>query len=162
MIYSKRLNTNIPIQVYANTQYIQGFGKFIHYQVKDKCIPVGYVDLKDTPKGAYVLFIKNQNPDLYSGFGLIADQIEVEHCLNKGIRQPEIMSEAALSSHIQHYKRGKRFVDKWVNKLVKVLVRQNEIIDTSFIGAVKMFMPKSMVKKYIGIIKKDPLLSGIK
>ena len=122
-------------------------------------------------------FIKNFNPQKYSGFGKIADQIEVEHCLNRGLKKFEITSEASLNSHAYHYKRGKRFApikDKKtqnkllemfktydVNKIVELIIKYTpagKSYNTSFLNKIPMFMPQSLIKKYIEIIKKHPLL----
>ena len=106
---SQHCSENIPVQVKAEKLNTGGDANFTRYIVQDGKIPIGYVNLIDTPKGVNVSFIKNYNPQKYSGFGKIADQIEVEHCLNRGLKNFEITSEASLNSHAYHYKRGKRF-----------------------------------------------------
>ena len=161
MIHSIKQNIDIPVQVTSKSEVIAGMGNFIRYQVKDNRIPVGYVDLHDTLNGCYVLYIKNQNPALYKGFGKIADQIEVEHCLNRGIKNPVIKSEAKFNTHIMHFKRGKKFVDKRVNIFLQELLnnlQKGEKVFTNFLGKKEMFMPQELVKKYIEIIKRSPLL----
>ncbi len=168
---------NIPVQVKAEKLNIGGKANFTRYVVHDGKIPVGYVNLIDTPEGVNVSFIKNFNPQKYSGFGKIADQIEVEHCLNRGLKKFEITSEASLNSHAYHYKRGKRFApikDKKtqnkllemfktydVNKIVELIIKYTpagKSYNTSFLNKIPMFMPQSLIKKYIEIIKKHPLL----
>lgn len=161
MIYSKRLQTHIPVTVESKRYNLGGFGIFTKYTVKDGKIPVGYVDIKDTQKGINVEFIKNQYPDLYSGFGTIADQIEVEHCLKRGIKDFEITSEGALNSHALHYLRGKRFLPPKINEIVDSVIKstpKGEQYNTQFLGKVQMFMPNGMIQKYLEIIKKSPLI----
>ena len=82
---------------------------FTKYGVYCGISPVGYVSLVDNDKGVWVEYIKNYSPDRYSGFGKIADQIEVEHCLNRGLKKFDILSESTPSTLVYHYKRGKRF-----------------------------------------------------
>ena len=161
MVYSVKLNTEIPVQVTSKSYYLKGLGNFTRYTVKDNRIPVGYVDLQDTKHGCYVMYIKNQNPKLYKGFGKTADQIEVEHCLKRYIDKPVITSEAKFNTHITHFKRGKRFIDEGINIFLKDLIEnlsKGEQYLTGFLGAQKMFMPQNLVKKYMEIIKKAPLL----
>ena len=161
MIYSKRLQQYVPITVekvvYENPNYRQ----ITKYIVKDNKIPVGRVSVSDMPNGAYVEFIENFHPNLYGGFGKVADQIEVEHCLCRGLDNFEIYSNAALSSHALHYKRGKRFIPEEVNEIVKKIIENTPVgekYNTSFLGGVRMFMPQEIIKKYLEIIKKSPLL----
>ncbi len=162
MIYSKKLQTHIPITVQKIKQSdIPCFGRFTSYMVKDGKIPVGKVDLRDTFTGVHVEFIENMNPQLYSGFGTVADQIEVEHCLNRGLDFFEIKSSAGLNSHALHYLRGKRFEDEAINEEVRKTIDSTPVghkFDTEKLGPQKMFMPWDMIEKYLEIIKKCPLL----
>ena len=161
MVHSVRLNTEIPVQVTSKNQFVNGLGNITRYTVKDNRIPVGYVDLQDTPHGCYVMYIKNQNPELYKGFGKVADQIEVEHCLKRNIEKPVITSEAKFNTHITHFKRGKRFINEGINIFLQNLIEnlsKGEKYITSFLGTQKMFMPQNLVNKYMEIIKKAPLL----
>ena len=162
MIYSKRLQSNIPITVQKVSQTnIPGFGTFTKYMVKDGRIPVGKVDLKDTFMGVHVEYIENMNPQLYSGFGSIADQIEVEYCLKRGLDYFEIKSEAALNSHALHYLRGKRFELESDNEAVRKIIETTpagQKFDTRALGNIRMYMPWELIEKYIDIIKKCPLL----
>ncbi len=162
MIYSKRLQSYIPVTVQKINQIdLPYFGRFTSYMVKDGKIPVGKVDLRDTFTGVHVEFIENMNPQLYSGFGTIADQIEVEHCLERGYDFFEINSDAGLNSHALHYLRGKRFDDEKVNEEVKRIIESTpagQRFDTAKLGPQKMFMPWDMIEKYLEIIKKCPLL----
>ena len=161
MIHSKRLNIDIPVQVEKKLYSFADTGSFIRYQVKDNKIPVGYVDLKDTKQGCNVMFIRNQNPDLYSGFGKLADRIEVEHCLNNKKEHPYIYSEAMIGTLIKHYKRGKRFINESVNMYLGCVLqnlKKGEYIRTGFLGTQEMFMPDELVQHYTKIIKKAPLL----
>ena len=111
---------------------------------------------------------------MYKGFGKIADQIEVEHCLNRGLKDFEILSEATPTSLVFHYKRGKRFdyiEDAWekinlrkkygtfnVNVIIERFLKRSSLPETLDIGTVPMYMPKDLIKKYIDIIKKYPLI----
>lgn len=161
MIYSKVLQNYIPVNITTKQYNINQYGTFTRYLVKDKKIPVGYIDLKDTANGVYVEFIQNQNPELYSGFGKLADQLEVEHCLKRGLTEFNIESEAALNSHALHYLRGKRFYSQTAEKEVKRVIAETpkgQIFNTKFLGKIRMYMPKELIKKYMEIIKNAPLL----
>ena len=161
MVYSIKLNTEIPVQVTSKNYFLNEFGNFTRYTVKDNRIPVGYVDVQDTPHGCYVMYIKNQNPKLYKGFGKTADQIEVEHCLKRNIETPLITSEAKFNTHITHFKRGKRFINEGINVFLQNIIDnlcKGEEYLTNFLGMQKMFMPQNLVNKYMEIIKKSPLL----
>lgn len=162
MIYSKRLQSYIPVTVQKVDQSVLPyFGTFTKYMVKDGKIPVGKVDLRDTMGGVYVEYIENMNPQLYSGFGTIADQIEVEHCLNRGMTYFGIRSEAGLNSHALHYLRGKRFESDSINEEVKKIIDSTpagQKFDTAKLGPQPMFMPLELIDKYLEIIKNCPLL----
>ena len=159
------------------TPYVKIQNEKDGYIDKDGKITVGYVSLIDTNKGVTVSFIKNYNPERYSGLGKLADQIEVEHCIKKGLKTFEITSEASLNSHALHYLRGKRFntiadsekkiqlLKKFktfdINKIVKFIIKNtpaNQMYKTDFLGQIPMYMPKSLIKKYIEIAKKSPIL----
>lgn len=161
MIYSKKIGQYIPVNVISEKHNIPNYGSFIRYTVKNNKIPVGYVDLQDTKNGVYVCYIKNLNPSLYSGFGKLADQIEVEHCLKNNIKNPYIQSVAAVGTLLQHFKRGKRFIEEgkniFLNEVLKNL-QKGEQININFLGSAKMFMPQNLVQKYIELIKINPLL----
>lgn len=162
MIYSKKLQTYIPVTVQKISQTpVPYFGTFTKYMVKDGKISVGKVDLRDTYSGVHVEFIENMNPHLYSGFGTIADQIEVEHCLNRGMDYFEIKSKAGLNSHALHYLRGKRFDSEEDNETVKKIIESTPVgqkFDTQKLGPKAMYMPWELIEKYLEIIKKCPLL----
>lgn len=169
MIYSVKQHKEIPVSVTKKVQYIdKEFGEFTRYNVYDasgKNINVGYVDLQDTKDGVHVLYIKSQYPKLYKHFAQVADQIEVEHCLNKGLENPYIYSVAALGTHIMHYIRGKRFENEEVNdyfaKITKNLQKGEKIL-TKFLGYQKMYMPINLINEIKEKIKIAPLLKGIK
>lgn len=168
MIYSILQQKQVPITVTKDVTDIPNYGRFIKYTVHDASetgIHVGYVDLRDTKNGVEVLFIKNQHPNLYKHFGKIADQIEIEHCIKRGINNPYIQSEAALGSHIQHFKRGKRFINEGVNVFLQDLVsnlQKGQREYTRFLGNQPMFMPQNLVNEIKEKIKATPLLKGIK
>lgn len=154
--------TGEPIEanIQKKSEELPVWGRFTRYTVKDGRIPVGRVDLRDTEQGVYVLFVEKLNPK-YKHFGQLADAIEVNHCMNRGMDTFEINSEAALNSHVQHYKRGKRFRDEKVNKFVKHLLdtaRIGEKFNTLFLGKVNMYMPQELIDKYVGILKKKPII----
>jgi len=161
MIYSKRLQKYVPVRIEKQSYNLRNFGVFTKYRIFDGKMPVGFVDLKDTPKGVQVEFIKNQYPEFYSNFGHLADQIEVEHCLNRGLDTFEITSEASLNSHAKHYIRGKRFSPETINDIVKNIILKtpkNKDFDTKFLGKVNMYMPQNMILKILKKIKTNPLL----
>lgn len=161
MIYSKKLQSFVPVNIQTKHHDLKDFGQFTVYTVKDNKIPVGRIDLQDTENGVKVMYIENKNPELYSGFGKIADQIEVEHCIKRGLRDFEITSDANFNSHALHYLRGKRFYSDIVNKKVEEIIKSTppgEKYNTKSIGLVGMFMPKELIKKYIELIKTNPLL----
>jgi len=161
MIYSKKLQTFVPITVESNSFYIPGHGNVTKYVVKDGKIPVGHINLRDIPEGVFVSFIQNQYPELYSKFGQIADQIEVEHCLKRGLNNFEIRSEAALNSHALHYLRGKRFDDKKAEEKIREIIAntpKGTLYNTKSLGSIAMYMPKNLINKYVEAIKKNPLI----
>ncbi len=161
MIYSKKLKSYLPVKVESKFYNLESFGNFTKYTIKDNKIAVGTVDVLDTDKGIKVEFIKNNYPELYSGFGKIADQLEVEHCLKRGLENFEIVSDAALNSHALHYLRGKRFKSKVVENEVREVIAntpKGEKFNTLFLGNVSMYMPQNLIKKYVELIKKNPLI----
>lgn len=164
MIYSVSLQKEIPVSITKQKIYIDNWQNDItRYNVYDEFQKndVGYVDLTDTKNGVKVLYIKNYDPKLYKHFGDLADQIEVEHCLKKGIDTPYIHSVAARDTYIQHFLRGKRFINKDINiyleNLTKNLIKGEKII-TDFLGYQKMYMPIEMINKIKEKIKKYPVL----
>lgn len=161
MIYSKRLQTNVPVKIETKSDLIHGFGYFTRYTIKDDKITVGKVDLRDTPTGINVEYIENLQPQLYSGFGKLADQIEVEHCMKRGLKYFDIVSDAGLNSHALHYLRGKRFYSEEAEEKIKEIIKntpKGEIYNTKILGRIRMYMPLELIEKYIGIIKKNPIL----
>ena len=160
MIYSKRSGSYIPVTVEKTEHYQPNYGKITRYVVKDGRIPVGRVSLSDTPRGVHVNFMEKFNHN-YSHFGEIADQIEVEHCLKRGLTDFEVESDAALNSHALHYLRGKRFFPETLNDIVKEIIEntpKGESYRTGLLGGIRMFMPKALIQKYIERIKIIPLL----
>ena len=168
MIYSIRQHKEVPVTITKKVQYIdEQFGDLTRYSVYDDSmrIFVGYVDLQDTKNGVNVTYIKNQQPNLYKRFGHLADQIEVEHCLKRGIEKPDISSVAALGTHVMHYLRGKRFINEKVNAYIASLTKnlqKGERVTTGFLGYQKMYMPINMINEIKEKIKICPLLKGIK
>ena len=82
---------------------------FTKYGVYCGRTPVGYVSLTDKENGVWVDYIRNYAPERYSGFGKIADQIEVEHCLNRGLDNFEILSESTPDRDNTQYNSHKEF-----------------------------------------------------
>ena len=158
MIYSIKQHKEIPVNVQK-----QVYKTFTRYVVSDVKLnnDIGYIDLKDTKNGVTVLYIENKLPKLYKHFGLIADQIELEHCLNCGIERPYIQSEAASGTLLQHFKRGKRYINENVNLLLTEILKntqKGERIFTGFLGSQKMFMPMNLINEIKLKIKSVPLL----
>jgi len=170
MIYSISQHKEIPIKVDKKNYYIdEEFGELIRYNVYDNSrkekIYIGYVDLQDTRTGAKITYIKNQLPDLYKHFGQVADQIELEHCLNRGIENPYIWSIAALGSHVKHFLRGKRFINEGINVYLEHITKnlqKGERVESGFLGHQKMYMPINMINELKEKIKLFPILKGIK
>ena len=169
MIYSILQHKEVPVEIIRKYICINdSLGEVIRYDVYETSKNtnfVGYVDLKDTKNGAQVLYIKSEQPNLYKHFGQVADQIEVEHCIKRGIKNPYISSVAAIGTHIIHFKRGKRFINKKINAYLENLTKnlqKGERVMTGFLGYQKMYMPKNMINEIKEKIKISPLLKGIK
>ena len=169
MVYSISQHREVPITVTKDyCMYDNGCNDIILYNVyakMDKIEHVGYLELEDTKNGVKVLYIENQQPKLFRHFAQAADQIEVEHCMNRGIANPYIQSVAAIGSHIKHYKRGKRFMDEGTNIYFNCLLRKlkkGEHIITRFMGLKKMYMPTDLVNEIKDKIKIKPLLIGLR
>jgi len=159
MIYSKILQRKIPVSVERLKDRINGAYQYT-YVVKDGTMTVGHVDLRDTPKGVYVMFMENEAPNYYSHFEKYADLITVSHCKSRGMDTFEIAAEAGLNSHVQHYKCGKRYFNDKINEYIKNLINSNpgkKDFDTKFLGNVKMFMPKELIEKYVNLLKSTPI-----
>lgn len=141
---------------------------------------VGSVSVIDKKNGIWVDYIRNFKPRQYCGFGAVADQIEVEHCLNRGLDKFKILSEATPFSLPYHYNRGKRFgivedasdkaflLEKYgtqnINNIMENLLKKfkvNEIHESMDLVNIPMYMPKELIEKYIQIIKKYPLLDKL-
>ena len=169
MIYSVLQHKEVPISVTKEIIKIyDDIGDIIRYTVHDAAeekIHVGYVDLIDTKNGVKVSFIKSQHPKLYKHFGQVADQIEVEHCLKRGIEKPYIHSTAAIGTYIKHFKRGKRFINEGINIYLDYLtnnLKKGERVLMGALGYQKMYMPINMINEIKDKIKIAPLLKNIK
>ena len=168
MIYSIVQHKEIPVSIQKEVYYVdEEFGNMIRYVARDdsKKINVGRVDLQDTKNGVKVVYIKNYQPKLYKHFAQLADQIEVEHCLKRGIDKPYIKSTAARDTYVLHFLRGKRFINEGINIYLDFLTRKlqkGEQVITEFLGYQKMYMPTNMIDKIKEKIKINPLLKGIK
>lgn len=180
MIYSKYLQQQIPITIRKTTDANQG-KEHSCYTLHDGTVKVGQVDLVDTPKGVYVEFVENYEPNLYSGVDEVAQRIEVEHCLGKNLDTFEISAEASLNSHAIHYKHGMRFLPIKDSKKIAMLQTQYNTVDinkiveniiastkageqyvTRMLGSIPMYMPKELIEKYVHLSKVAPLLKGLK
>lgn len=169
MIYSVLQHKEIPVTVSKKVMFVDNeFGYMTRYNVDDasgRKINVGYLDLKDTDNGVKVLYIKNNQPNLYKHFAQVADQIELEHCLNRGIDNPYIYSVAAMGTHVLHFLRGKRFLNEEINVYLDQLtknIKKGEKIMTGCLGYQKMYMPIKMINEIKEKIKICPLLKGVK
>lgn len=164
MIYSKVQNKYVPVKIYKKVVRLNANYVSTTYKIFDKKIYIGYVSVKDLSNGVFVNSIQNLQPKLYNKFGYLADQIEVEHCLNRGLQNFEIISEAAFDSHALHYLRGKRFKSKDDEaKVVKIIneTPQGKPYKTSQLGFLSMYMPQEIIQKYIEKSKQNPLLKKI-
>ena len=169
MIYSVTQHKDVPVKVEKKIYYYDYATdeKVIRYTVYDKrkIVDVGYVDLLDTKNGVKVLYIINQQPDNYRHFGQVADQIEVEHCLKRGIEKPYIQSVAAIGTHIKHFLRGKRFTNEIMNLYFDTLTKnlaKGEHVTTGGLGYQKMYMPMNLVNEIKDKIKVERLLKGLR
>lgn len=177
-----------PIEVNIMRSFDGEWQTTYHIMKKNLSKELGYVTIGDyamqakaigykkAPKGITISFLQNWDDKKYSGIGELADQISVEYCLKHNIK-PRITSEADTGSHIAHYKRGKRFfpLEKDsiaheyfkinynctdVNKVIKRLLEKSDDkkIDINKWGFAQMYMPKSLIEKYIQMIKENPIL----
>ena len=169
MIYSVLQQKEVPITVTKEIIKLyddpSDVTRYTVHDAKEPLIDVGYVDLQDTKDGVKVAFIKSQHPNHYKHFGQVADQIELEHCLNRGIEKPYIHSVAALGTHVQHFLRGKRFINEKINEFLASLTKnlqKGERVHTGNLGMQKMYMPINMINELKEKIKLNPLLKGIK
>ena len=166
----KRINVSPNVAVLEENKK----RNYIKYGISYGSTPVGFVALINKAYGVWVDYIENFDPDKFSGLGKIADQLEVEHCLNRGLKEFSVLSDAIPSSLAFHYKRGKRFdyilnakeninlKEKYgtfnMNVIIEQMLKKNTFPDKWDIGTVPMYMPKDLIKKYIDIIAKFPLL----
>ncbi len=185
-IYSKLTNSYIPVRVEKRVYGTDDIcPQIIEYNVYDKRKQVGFVRLHDTDKGCYVQYIESTHPKEYGNFGYLADKLEVQHCMNNGMKHFEITSYADFNSHGMHYKRGKRFLGQAsqsqinrfqelfngakmadvksfsINEMVKYIVNhtpKGKSYNTWFLNQVSMYMPRKLIKKYIGELKSNPIL----
>ena len=164
MIYSIAQHKEVPVSVTKKILPISNdLGDLTRYTVWDgsKKAYIGYVDLTDTENGAKVLYMKNQVPDRYKHFGEVADQIEVEHCLNRGIKNPYIHSVAARDTYVTHFLRGKRFINEGINVYLEHLTKnlqKGEKVMADFLGYQKMYMPVNLLNNIKDKIKLNPIL----
>ena len=184
-IFSKITGTYVPVRIEKRIYGTDDIcPQLFEYNVYDKRKQVGFVRLHDTAEGCYVQFIKNERPKEYGDFGYLADKLEVQHCLNRGLERFEITSYADFNSHGMHYKRGKRFIgvanEKQVkrfkelfndvngideksfgiNEMVKYIVNhtpKGKSFNTWFLDQVSMYMPKNLIKKYIKELRANPI-----
>lgn len=161
MIYSKRLNTYIPVTIKSFVFDSPAKGKYTKYTLSDGEKLIGDVDLKDTPKGVQLLNIRNLDQRSYSGVGKLANQLGVEHCMRKGFDTFEIVSEPSENSLALSYLRGERFFSEKMNEILSRIIASTmngERINTMHLGKLKMYMPQSLIDKYKALSKKQPLL----
>ena len=167
MIYSLLKQKEIPVLITKEIQSIDDNTRDITiYNVYDNQTGryIGNVDLEDTKNGVKVLYINNKQEKLYKHFSYLADQIEVEHCLKRGIDNPYIQSVAARNTYIQHFLRGKRFINEGINIYLDYLTKNlvnGEKIFTDFLGYQKMYMPINIINQIKDKIKINPLLKNL-
>ena len=168
MIYSISQHKEVPVTITKKSYFIDDeFGEMTRYTVQDKAkrIYIGYLDLQDTKNGAKVLYIKNEQPNLYKRFAQLADQVELEHCMKRGIDKPYIQSSAAIGTHVMHFLRGKRFINEGINIYLDYITKnlqKGERVITGFLGYQKMYMPINMINELKEKIKINSLLKNVK
>jgi ADP-glucose pyrophosphorylase len=87
----------------------------------------------------------------------------LEHCLNRGLDNPYIQSEAASGTLIQHFKRGKRYINEGINAYLDYILsntKKGERIFTGFLGAQKMFMPINLINELKTKIRINSLIKN--
>jgi hypothetical protein len=174
-ISRKKISANVRMASYDSKEKMTNY---LVYTAKDDL--VGLVSLVDRNNGVWVDYIENYYPKKYSNFGAIADQIEVEHCLKRKLTTFSILSRATTFSLPFHYNRGKRFrtisdtrdkaflkekygtqnMNTIMENLLKIFKPQ-EIHEEIELADIPMYMPKSLIEKYIQVINKYPLLKKI-
>lgn len=163
MIYSVKQKKYVPIDI--KKEVYKTFTRYIVNEKSNAIESIGYIDLKDLKNGAEVIYMENKQPKLYKRFGMVADQIELEHCLNNGISKPYIQSKSASGILLPHFKRGKRFINEGINIYLDYIlknVKKGERVYTSDFGSQKMYMPMNLINKLMEKIKINPLLKGLK
>lgn len=183
VILSKFSGEYIPVKIKSRTLDASTiYPKEIEYDVFEGRNHIGFVYLRDEPNGCYVQRIKNLKPEEFGKFGILADKLEVQYCMDKGLKDFQITSFAAENSHAVHYLRGKRFqgfankqqIDRFkelfkdadiksfnFNAMVKYIIDhtpKGERFNTKFLTAIPMYMPKELIQKYVQQLLKNPLI----
>ena len=183
VVFSKISSEYIPVvvkpKIYNATE---SWPKMIEYNVYDNYKKVGFVHLLDSDYGCYVQRIENNNPTEYGKFGYLADKLEIQYCLDKGMKNFEVRSNAAMNSHALHYIRGKRFegcanaakINRFkeiyndadiksfrYNTIVKYIIDhtpKGERFNTMFLRTIPMYMPNTLIQKYVAELLKNPIV----
>lgn len=183
IIFSKVKNEYIPITIKKKSFRLGGvISPYCEYYLYDKRKMVGVVQLLDKDYGCNVQYVENCKPKEYKHVGYLADKLEVQHCLERGLDIFEIRSQAANNSHALHYLRGKRFegiaTPEQICNLKKIFGTVNlksfkydnvvkYIIDhtpegllyyTKFLEQIPMYMPQCLIQKYVRELTKHPLI----
>ena len=163
MIYSIEQQKDVPVTI--QKKVYKYFTRYLVNETIGTGENIGYIDLEDSKSGVMVHYIENLQPKRYKHFGLVADQIELEHCLNRGIKKPYIQSEATSDTLLQHFKRGKRYINEGVNVYlghILTTLKKGEKVYTKILGPQKMYMPINLINELKSKIKINPLLKEIK
>lgn len=173
---SLKTGTQIPIRVEKRVILENSLEPKINYTFRNGLEKVGYVELIESPKGAYIFKVENLNQEKYKGINVLSDRIAVENCLKRGLTNFEITGDAMWNSHVAHYKSGKRFkpVEFQKAKLFKQiygtdnpnLIIKNIIENTpkgkkcytEALKNIEFYLPRDLINKYIKISRLKPIL----
>lgn len=149
-LFSKKTGCNTQVTITSTSRKLDGFTK---YTVKDNGgMPIGEVRLYDIPEGVWVDMIVNNRQSDFKGFGKLADIIEVQHCLNRGMNKFEILS-TGNSNQVLHYLRGKRFYNEEYNRMVEEIIKntpKGQPYPT--LKPENMYMPQNVINNYISLL----------
>ena len=82
MIYSVKQQKYVPVNV--QKKVLKRFTRYLVNEESKLAENIGYVDLEDSKNGVMVLYIKNQQPNSYRHFGMVAEGINIylQHILD--------------------------------------------------------------------------------
>lgn len=163
-------NKEIGFVTICDWQLVKKYPQITRLCFSERNLLKNYPKLGIRGKRITIDYLQNNFPEKYSGIGKAADQIAIEYCLKTGIK-PVITSIADLNSHAAHYLRGRRFfTDKKLisqfgtsdpNEIIRQRIKETptgEHVRCSDLGMLDMYMPQSVVKKYLNKIKNHPIL----